>query len=422
MPPPSAGAFVVLVFCTGYYLSYCFRTITALIAPDLATELSLNARQLGLLGSIYFMAFASIQLPLGAALDRYGPRAVNGVLFSVAVAGAAIFALANNFYSAALGRALIGAGMAGALMAAFRGYASWYAPNKREMLSGVTMAVGGLGAMTVAVPAEMLMRAVGWRGAIGTLAVMAVAVTLLTWLGLPKQSAERNAKASDGDAASPQSSPTPAGGTVSATGYRQIITSPIFIAYAPLAFFGSGGLSAIQSLWAGPWLIDIAGLSRAHAAQVLFIFGAGLLVGYVIIGNLGSWLNRSPKWQLRFYVTGLLSAQGFLALITSNLLPHSAWPWFFYGATLGSSMLAYPALTKSFPAAVAGKVNGAYNQAMFIGVFVLQWGIGAVIQLGLDMGVAKIAAYQTAFAMVVALQFASTMWFMWRVRRGVPNG
>jgi MFS family permease len=406
---------VLLVFCAGYYLSYCFRTISAIIAPDLAAELKLNARQLGLLGSIYFMAFAAIQLPLGSALDRYGPRRVNGTLFTLAVLGALLFASATNFYVAAVGRALIGLGMAGALMAAFRGFASWYPPEKRELLSGLTMAVGGLGAMTVAVPAELLMRQIGWRGAVAVLAVMAVVVTAITWLGLPRH--PRAPLRAPALTPTPTPIPSPSPAPIATLGYREIMHAPLFICYAPLAFFGSGGLSAIQSLWAGPWLIEVAGLTRATAAQVLFIFGAGLLLGYVLIGSLGSWLNRAPVWQHRFYITGLVSAQICLGVITSNLFPSSALPWFLYGATLGSSMLAYPALTKAFPQHVAGKVNGAYNQCMFIGVFVLQWGIGAVIQLALDLGWAKTSAYQLAFALVVVGQFSATLWFALLSRR-----
>ena len=89
-------ACVLLPFAAGYYLSYLFRTINALIASDLTAELDLSAADLGLLTSVYFLVFAAVQLPLGALLDRYGPRTIQSALLLLASAGALVFALADG--------------------------------------------------------------------------------------------------------------------------------------------------------------------------------------------------------------------------------------------------------------------------------------------------------------------------------------
>jgi MFS family permease len=117
---------VLLPFAAGYYLSYLFRTINALIAGDLATELGLTAVDLGFLTSVYFLVFAAAQLPCGVLLDRHGPRTIQSLLLLLASAGALVFALADNLLGLVLGRALIGLGVALALMAGFKAIVLWF--------------------------------------------------------------------------------------------------------------------------------------------------------------------------------------------------------------------------------------------------------------------------------------------------------
>jgi MFS family permease len=124
---------VLLPFAAGYFLSCFFRTINAVIAGQLTAELGLDASHLGLMTSVYFLTFAVIQLPLGVLLDRFGPRRVQSGLLLVAAVGAALFARSNQFAALVVGRALIGFGVAGALIAGLKAIVSWF-PNERILL------------------------------------------------------------------------------------------------------------------------------------------------------------------------------------------------------------------------------------------------------------------------------------------------
>ena len=199
--------------------------------------------------------------------------------------------------------------------------------------------------------------------------------------------------------------------TATRGGYRRIFGSRIFLSYAPLAIFGSGGFSAIQSLWAGPWLIEVAGLTRAGAAQVLLAYGLSLLVGYLMVAAIGARIAATRHGPRHWFIGSLTVAYVALGVIVANPFPGSSLPWFAYGMTLGAGMLAYPALTRAFPAAIAGRVVTAYNLLMFMGAFALQFGIGAVIQALLDSGFAKVAAYQGAFGSLLAVQVLALVWF-----------
>ena len=121
---------VFLPFVIGYYLSYLFRTIQAVMASSLATELGLSAGDLGLLTSVYFLTFAAAQIPIGMLLDRYGPKRVQGTLLVVAALGSALFAASESFSMLLLGRALIGLGVAAALTAGIQALVLWFPKEK----------------------------------------------------------------------------------------------------------------------------------------------------------------------------------------------------------------------------------------------------------------------------------------------------
>ena len=117
---------IFIPFAAGYFLSYFFRVVNALIASDLSSDLNVNASQLGLLTSVYLIAFAASQLPLGVMLDRYGPRQTEAALLVIAAIGAATFASAETSTGLLIGRALIGFGVSACLMASIKAFVLWF--------------------------------------------------------------------------------------------------------------------------------------------------------------------------------------------------------------------------------------------------------------------------------------------------------
>jgi sugar phosphate permease len=121
---------VFLPFAAGYFLSYFYRTINAVISAELSSSMHLRASDIGLLTAVYFLSFAAMQLPVGVALDRYGPRRVQGTLLLVAAIGAALFGTAQTLAAFIIGRALIGLGVAAALIAGLKSIRMWF-PKER---------------------------------------------------------------------------------------------------------------------------------------------------------------------------------------------------------------------------------------------------------------------------------------------------
>ena len=178
---------VLLPFAAGYYLSYLFRTINALIADDLAAELNLTAADLGFLTSIYFLVFAAAQLPFGALLDRHGPKIIQSALLLLASAGALLFALADGLLGLVVGRALLGLGVALALMAGFKAIVVWFPPERVALANGWLVMLGALGAVTATAPAELVVNAIGWRGLFAVLAGLSALAALLVLFAVPER-------------------------------------------------------------------------------------------------------------------------------------------------------------------------------------------------------------------------------------------
>ncbi len=186
--PPAVLLRMFLPFAAGYFLSYLYRTINAVLSPHLVAELGLDATDLGLLTSVYFLTFAAFQLPLGMLLDRFGPRRVEATLLLFAAAGAGLFAVSSHATELIIGRALIGLGVSACLMASFKAFVLWFPAARLPAVNGWLLAAGGLGALVATAPVEAALRLTDWRGLFVILAGLSFAVAAaLLWV-VPERS------------------------------------------------------------------------------------------------------------------------------------------------------------------------------------------------------------------------------------------
>ncbi len=381
-------------FVAGYFLSYLYRTITALISDGLARDLDLGPSDLGLLASMYFLAFGLIQLPLGVWLDRFGPRRVQTVLLAIAAAGALMFALAGSFATLMLARILIGLGVAGGLMAGLKAIVLWFPPDRIALANGWFVMVGALGAVTATQPAELLLAQLGWRGLFILLAGLTALAALLVLALVP----EREAAAGNG---------------VMSVSISAIYRDRRFWRLAPLSATVIGSAWALQGLWAAPWLRDVEGLSRAATVNALLLMACALAAGAFVLGSTAHRLRRAGIGQpalLAFASALSLLAQ--FALVMRWPVPPLV-PWLVIAALGAATVLSYAILADTFPKAVSGRANGALNLLHVAMAFAVQAGIGHIVKLWpLDQGRPPMAAYQAAFGINLALQAAALGWFV----------
>lgn len=387
----SRAIVVFLAFALAYFLSALIRAITATIAPTLVEEFRLTSAELGLLAGAYFLGFAAMQLPLGRWLDRHGPRKVELAFLLAALAGCVAFAMADGFQGLLLARVLCGVGLCACLMAPLTAYRRWYAPEQLMRANSWMLMVGAFGMVASTLPVQWLLPAIGWRGIFVLLAaVVAVSMAIIAW----QVPAWTTAQASSPDHASQATMPTrPAG-------YAEVWRSPYFRALAPLGFVNYGGVVAIQTLWAGPWLTKVAGYTTSGAATGLFALNVAMLVAYWVWGLINPRLARqghSAERLIRVWTPLTFVCLVAMVLVTPVMPQAATVLVVLYCVSSTVVALAQPAVGMAFRPELAGRALSAYNLVIFAGVFAVQWGIGLLVDAFKAAGQAEVPAFQSAF-------------------------
>ena len=405
-PPARVTLFAVLTvflpFAGGYYMSYLYRVVGAVIADRLQRDVGLGAADLGVLTSAYFISFAAFQLPLGLLLDRYGARRVHGLLLLVAALGALVFALGASLWQLWLGRALIGLGVSGGLMAALKAITQWFPERRWPLVNGLFLAMGGLGAMSATAPVAALLAVTTWRGVFVGLAVATAVVALAVLAVVPEK---------------PRRAP-PAPMRAQIAGMRAIFADRFFWRLAPAAFLTMATSLAIQGLWAGPWLRDVAGLAQPAVADALFGMTAAMTVGFVFWGTLADRLERAGVALTATFGAGILLFVVVLLAITFQVAT-SLWPWLAFGLISNVAALAYTVLSRHVPLVYAGRANTVLNLLVFAGAFAVQAAIGAILDLWPEGpgGGYPPEAYTVAFGTFTAICLIAWGWYVLAARR-----
>jgi MFS family permease len=395
--PRRTAVIVFLCFASAYFLSALVRAVTATLAPVLSAEFTLSARNLGLLAGGYFLGFAASQLPLGNWLDRHGPRKVLLCFLGIAVLGCLAFSMATSFTTLMLARVLCGVGVSACLMAPLTGYRRWLTPSTQLRANSWMLMTGSLGMLASTLPVQWLLPHLGWRPLFWGLAgLLALAMLLIYWVVPAWQQAP--------DAA--------ASGARAPAGYAAVWRHPYFRRMVPIGFCSYGGMVAMQTLWAGPWMVQVAGYTPLAAATGLFAINLCMLCTFWGWGMLTPWLFRQGFHVNRLITWGLPVSFLVLAATIAAGQHAGALAWALFCITSTCVSLAQPAVAMVFPAALAGRALSAYNLVVFLGVFVLQWTIGLGVDFFSHAGLPTPDAFRATMAVFLALSVASYLYFL----------
>ena len=390
-----AGVIVFLAFAAAYFCSALVRAITATLSPVLTQEFSLQARDLGLLAGGYFLGFAAIQLPLGKWLDRYGPKRVILGFLSVAVLGCLAFSMATSFAWLLAARVLVGMGVGACLMAPLTGYRRWFDAVTQLRANSWMLMTGSLGMLSSTLPVQWLLPLLGWRPLFWILAALIVlSMVAIAWV----------------TPAWPTVTPTPA--ALDSSSYAEVWQSRYFRKMLPLAVFNYGGMVAMQTLWATPWMIRVAGYTPLEAAKGLFYINATMLVTFWSWGMVNPWLARNGWNANRLIGWGVPIS---MLVLAANIYGGASTGWGGWALFCMSSSalgLAQPAIGMAFRPALAGRALSAYNLGIFGGVFAVQWGIGLLIDAFAAAGLGHVASFQASMLVFLCCCIASYGYFV----------
>ena len=399
---------VFAVLSSMFMLSQFYRAANAVIAPTLVRDLGLNAESLGLLGGAFFYPFALIQLPMGPAIDRIGPRVIVAFLPLVSALGAFLFAVSEGFPLAFLARLMIGFGMAGVLIGSFKVFTAWFSPDEFATMNGLTYAIGMVGSIAATSPLAFAASLLGWRLSFVTVGL----ITILVCAAVYKIVRDRPEKAEY---------PLPPGQLSAGEekiplvlSVKTILENLVFWQIAAMAFLRYGTFVAIQGLWGGPYLIEILGYSPVKAGHILMMASIGAIIGAPLSGRLSDKVFLSRKKVVLGGMCAYAAGMVFLTGCCPVTHEHLYYGLFFsLGLFSSCGVVLYSQVKESFDIRMAATAMTAVNFFTMMGGAVFMQGMGRIIEIfSAEGGAYSPRAYHAAFlvcllSMALAIAFYS---------------
>ncbi|MGZ3182718.1 MAG: MFS transporter [Telluria sp.] len=389
---------VFLPFALGHFMSTLLRNVNAVLAPQFIAALGLSPGQLGLLSSAFFCAFALAQLPVGLALDRYGPRRVQAALLLLAAAGALLFAAARSYPGLVAARFLIGVGLGGSFMSGVKALVACVPVARMPTMNGYLIAAGGIGAAAATMPVRALSLQMGWRGVFGWLALAVLAVAALVWT------------------LAPRAAPASARSRFDFASVLACCRHPVFRRTVSLVLVPHAVFFGLQGMWMGRWLADAGGYSESAVAYLLYLSMAAVVFGAIAVGMVTEWAARHG---LRPLDVGAAGITAFLLVQGAILFARPPWmqnlPLMFtlFGSITG---IEYAIVAQGLPRELTGRASTCLNLLIFIAAFLVQTVFGLVVGCWRPdaAGHYPAAAYRAAYGLMLLAQLPGLVQWLFR--------
>ena len=389
----------ILIFCVfafGFFISNLLRSITATLTPVLTSEFDLSAGNLGLLAGGYFLGFSLMQIPAGLLLDKYGPKKVVAYLLLIALISTISFAFAKSFTGLLISRFFIGVGVAACLMGPLTGYRVWFEEKYQQRANSWMLMVASFGFVISTLPVQILLPMIGWRSIFLLISILILLSIILILVFTPSWNNY------------PKNTITQEKGNLS-----DVWKNKFFISLIPLCFLNYGGVQAVQTLWAGPWMLNVAGYSPLDSATGLFWINITMLFAFMFWGYILPKFSSLGIDSIKIVKIGLPIS--YVVLFSIIIMGQNAGAIMFTLYILSSIVLSLtqPALALSFPQNLAGKSLTSINVFIHSGTFFVQWGIGLLIDLSKNMGASTVTSYKISFSIFLILCIFSYLFFIY---------
>lgn len=394
----STGIKIFFLFAFAYFISNLFRGVNVAFAPFLIEELQLSATSLGLLTSIYFIAFALFQLPAGLALDKWGPKRTHAFLLCICAIGGLIYALADSFTGLLVGRIFIGIGIAVGLAGSILIYTQNFPLARLPMLTGLTVAIGGLGGVVVGAPLTFALEYFHWSTITIVISVVTAVIAVSIWVLLP-----------DTHTSHQLSFKAQCQGTI------KIFKTPTFWRWVSLPATTGGMFYAVHTLWVRHYMAEVLQYSPAEIAGYVSLIGISMVLGTASTGLLARRVEALGISMHYFSGIGMLSFMLIQFLLILEVPIPAAITWFVFGFAGSSWTVNFASSAEIFPAHILGRVTTSYNVVFFLSIFLTQLLIGYILDMWdkLPNGQYPAIAHMTAWSFFLAVQTITAIIFFW---------
>jgi sugar phosphate permease len=396
---------IFLITSCNFFLSQFYRASTAVIAPQLLRDLHLDTAKLGLLSAAFFYAFALAQIPISIYLDRVGSKLMICTLSAVGILGALLFATAHSLGMGIAGRALLGIGMSCNLMGTLKLLSLWFRPSRFATLSGLVFSVGTAGNMAATTPLVAMVQWIGWRQAFAVIALINLLIVLVLFTVVRDRPPD--SELADNIEDDTQNTHQ------TLNNLRRLLRRRDYWIISLSTFVSYGVFAAFQSLWAGPYLMDVLGLSPLPAGNMIFLMNLGLILGGPAWGVLSDRVFKTRKWMIFCGLLGLGLTTVSLSQIRADAgLMLIAGVFVAFGASRAAGLLMYPHIKELMPLRMAGAAMTGVNFFTMIGPAVFLQGLGTLMQTLYPGASRGPAAFQAALYVCLGCLLAVSLLYI----------
>jgi predicted MFS family arabinose efflux permease len=355
-------------------IGYFYRISMAVTSHDLASDLGLNAAQLGVLSGVFFYAFAFAQIPVGFLIDRFGSRRIIFLTGIMTTMGSLIFAYSRNYPSALAGRVLMGLGTASILMGALKIYSSLFTEREFPRVTGYMIAAGNLGSLGATAPLAYAIGTLSWRPAFLLITILQGCAVI--WVYLTVRDIPAGTEPFTRHTAVPELNRE--------SGVREVLKSLSFSLdfwfVALFAYFFYANYMVLLSLWGGPYLMEAVGLDRSQSGTILLCISCGYISGTLLLGTAIDFLKGSLKRTILYGQTLLLLCMSIMLGPAEHLsLPLLGATFFAIGFFAASGVVIYPLARRLVTHRYAATAMTAVNFFLLMGAATMQHVMGHYI-------------------------------------------
>ena len=405
------GWIIFWILALGYILVYFHRLCPAVVAVEMMKDLKTTGALTGFLGAAYFYPYALMQLPAGLLSDSWGPRNTITLFFIVAFIGSIILGLAPSVSLAIVGRTLVGLGVAMLFVPTMKILAEWFHASQFAMMTGILMALGGLGSLIAATPLVLLSNWIGWRMSFVAVGCFTVILAILVWLIVRDRPSDMGWPSPASTSQSTQSSIT------LKESVKKVLTTFAFWPIAIWFFFEMGIFFSYSGLWGGPYLMQVYGYTKSQSGWILTMAPLGMIVGSPLLSYISNNVLKSRKIVIIICSALVLGITAILAFNTAGISLQIHYLLCFGLGIFGSAIVVIGFTTNKelFPVQMAGTATGLVNLFPFAGGAVFQPILGSVLESQGKTGDAfTLAGYQHAFMVLFAcgvIAFIASLFF-----------
>ncbi len=394
--------YIFWVLALQFMFVYFHRVSSAVVAPELIKTFNISGTALGVLSAGYFYMYALMQVPAGLLSDAWGPRKTVTVFTFIAGLGAILFGLSPGFGMATCSRILVGLGLSTTFVSSMKIFSSWFHAREYARVSGIFLGVGGMGWLIASTPLAVLSQWYGWRPVFVVIGVVSLFLGALTWFVVIDRPGERQSKGRI-------KYPRPEKGRRIGNDIKQVLGERYFWPLAVWSFINGAILFGFFGLWAGPYLIEVRGLSKANAGNILSMVALSMIVGSPAVGYIADRLVPSRK--LLLLLSSIIQACCWMIMLFYHTsISYGLLYVFFFvmGLTsIGTTVVLLTATKELYPAEIAGTSQGIMNLFPFVASVVFQPLIGFVLDK--TKAVAGVHRYEGAFQLLAAVSIVAVI-------------